>query len=38
MKRPGTGILGDRLKDIIGKKVKRNLLKDYQIKFNDLKK
>ena len=36
MKRPGTGLTGNRIKEIIGKKVKRYLPEDYQAKKKDL--
>ncbi len=38
MKRPGTGLLGNRIKDIVGKRARRLLSKDYQIKMKDLYK
>ena len=37
MKRPGTGLNGQKVREIIGKKVKKNLSKDYQIKKQDLR-
>ena len=37
MKRPGTGLNGQKVREIIGKKVKRNFSKDYQIKKQDLR-
>jgi sialic acid synthase SpsE len=36
MKRPGTGLSGFEIKNIIGKKIKYNKPKNYQIKFGDL--
>ena len=36
MKRPGTGLNGQKIHMIIGKKLRRNFLKDYQIKKKDL--
>ena len=36
LKRPGTGIFYGQLKKIVGKKAKRNLKKNYQIKFTDI--
>ena len=36
MKRPGTGIGGFEIKKIIGKRIKHNKPKDYQIKLRDL--
>lgn len=38
MKRPGTGLTGNRIKEIIGKKAKRYLTEDYQPKIKDLYK
>ena len=38
MKRPGTGITGNRIREIVGKKVKRNLPENYQPKKKDLYK
>ena len=37
MKRPGTGLNGQKVREIIGKKVKRNFSKDYQVKKQDLR-
>ncbi len=37
MKRPGTGIFFYNLSKVLGKKVKKNLKKNYQIKLSDLK-
>lgn len=37
MKRPGTGLSGYHLNKILGKKAKKNLHKDHQIKFSDIK-
>jgi hypothetical protein len=36
MKRPGTGLNGFKIKNILGKKIKYNKPKNYQIKFGDL--
>ena len=37
VKRPGTGYFeGNKLNEILGKKAKRNILKNYQIKKNDI--
>ena len=36
MKRPGIGLIGQELKKVIGKKFKKNLKKDYQIKYKDM--
>lgn len=36
MKRPGTGLDGQKIKSIIGKKLKKNLPQEYQIKIQDL--
>ena len=36
MKRPGTKLSGYFIKYILGKKIKKNLLKNYQIKLSDL--
>ena len=36
MKRPGTGLNGQKISIVIGKKLRKNLLKDYQIKKQDL--
>ena len=38
LKRPGTGIFYKDIKKILGKRIKKNLKKDYQLKFSDLKK
>ncbi len=38
MKRPGTAITGNRFREIVGKKVKRNLPENYQPKKKDLYK
>lgn len=37
MKRPGTGLSGYNLKKILGKKTKKKLNNDYQIKLSDIK-
>ena len=37
LKRPGTGLYYREIKNIIGKKLKKDLKKNYQIKFRDLK-
>ena len=36
MKRPGTGLNGQRISTVIGKKLKKNFSKEYQIKEQDL--
>ena len=36
MKRPGTGMNGFQLKKVIGKKIKKNLFKNYQLSPKDL--
>ena len=38
LKRPGTGLYYYNLKNVIGKKARRNLKKNYQFKLKDLKK
>ena len=37
MKRPGTGLIGEKLEKVLGKKISRDLTKDYQLKEIDLK-
>ena len=37
MKRPGSGLIGEKLDRVLGKKLKRDLKKDYQLKERDLK-
>jgi N,N'-diacetyllegionaminate synthase len=37
MKRPGTGLVGEKINKVLGKKLKKNFLKDYQLKFENLK-
>ena len=37
MKRPGSGLIVEKLDRVIGKKLKRDLKKDYQLKERDLK-
>jgi len=37
MKRPGTGLDGQKINTVIGKKIKRDLKKDYQIRKTDLR-
>ena len=37
LKRPGTGLMSGDIKNLVGKAVNRDLLIDYQIKFDDLK-
>ena len=37
LKRPGTGLFYKYIKDILGKKLKKNLKKNHQIKFTDLR-
>ena len=36
MKRPGLGLNGQKINMVIGKKLKKNFSKDYQIKKQDL--
>ena len=36
LKRPGTGIPADKIKNLIGKKVKKTILKNYLIFYNDV--
>ena len=36
MKRPGLGLLGEEVNKVLGKKTKKNLLIDYQLKKTDL--
>ena len=36
LKRPGTGLMSGDIKNLVGKAVNRDLLIDYQIKFDDL--
>ena len=38
MKRPGLGITGNKISMVIGKKLRKNLSKNYQIKMSDLYK
>jgi len=37
-KRPGTGITPGKIANVIGKKIKKNLLKDSILNFRDLKR
>ena len=37
MKRPGTGLNGQFIEMIMGKKIKKKLKKNYQLKLRDLK-
>lgn len=37
MKRPGTGLIGDKLGKVLGKKLRRDLIKNYQLKKRDFK-
>ena len=36
MKRPGIGLIGQEIKNVIGKKFKKNFKKNYQIKYKDM--
>jgi len=36
LKRPGTGLMPNQINKLIGRRVKRNLDKDYQIQYQDL--
>jgi len=37
LKRPGTGLFYKDIKNVLGKKLKKNLKKNHQIRFNDLR-
>ena len=36
LKRPGTGISADKISKIIGRKAKRNIIKNYLLKYSDI--
>ena len=37
MKRPGTGLIGQNLERVLGKRLKKDYKKDYQLKEKDFK-